>query len=668
MNSQTSRKLLIALFICGIAVESGRAQGERRSALPVRIIDGSTGKPISGARVFVDEARPPGGGGWGKGRNRLHIAVDGIWNYEPRRDEPTGTELVFRAEAEGYRPALGRTVVGEAPAGLTIRLEKAPRIEGRIVNADGTPAHGARFRVFDDMAPRLGPLYEPIQEKHLGVVLALADEWGRFSLSPQIEENDDFIAASGSGVAMGKLDDLEGAGGIVTLQPYALIEGAVFVDGEPAAGLPLTMFSSFIEPGWLRFSKRPGVERFDTETENFRFEFPKNWPWGEAEIVIGAERKFAYQFHPIPGESCYLRYDIPSEWENLPGDAKIQPKPVPVLLRVTLPDGAVVTDPELHFCWRPGFDSTPAHIYKDGRLRFAVPPGGDILRISHLDGDGVRWFGEPRMLNFSGDEPGELDIELSLPVSVSGKLELPADFDASTDGCVIAVVKIKGFEPWRTNGWKAIRPIREPERSAGAFGADWAAIVTTGPDGSFTVPNLPPGEVALYAWAGDQIWLPREESDEWNGEPLKLGVVEKDRAGVAIPMTEKRTRTVRVLNRRGEPLENFQVNFGSRSESLNEGLLGENGFPLGTIRNPATGRNGKLALDHFTFREWRFFIGAATGTDEKGELESEPLPPGELVVHGQYRDNGVSPADLGNPIRLWPGQEIIEIVYPAQPE
>lgn len=640
-----------------------KAVEENPNSILVRVIDQSTLEPIAGARIFLQSVSRPEGGGWGSGRNRLHIATDGIWSYEPKRPEPPGSRLTFQAEAEGYRPDRATIVCAPDAKELTIALAKAPRITGRILNPDGTPANGARFRVFDDMGPRLGPVFETIREKNLGVVLTLADEWGRFSLAPQREMDDDFIAASESGVARGTLDDLEKNDGTITLQPYAEIEGAIFIDDKPADKFPLTLFSSFIEPGWLRLSKRPGVERFDSTSESFQFKFLKNWPWGEAEVILGNNNRFSYRFRPIPGEPCYLRYDLPSNWENLPPETKIEPRSVPLLLRITLPDGTPVTTPELHFCWKPDFDSTPAHTYKDGQLRYSIPSGGDILRVSYDDKNGHRWFSEPKLLNFSGNEPGELEIELKSSLSISGKLEFPSETEDSGNGIVIAVVKNAGLEPWRTGAWKSASPGNGREGNAAPVGADWTAMTNVFEDGTFALNNLPSGDVALYAWADDHVWAPGDRPAGWNGDPLLLGVIDQDRDKVVIPMIRKVPRTVQISDSQGNPVENFQLTLNSSSSGWTSSMTND-GFPIGALdSNRITGLNGFGRSLSF-FRVGRFYISGDAGTDESGKLTTIPIPYGVLIPEGYYANRNVSSSHLGGPVTIAPGQEEIELRFP----
>ena len=138
---------------------------DRPARLAGRVVDDATGAPVRRFSVrFVDpqlhqgDRRASGYGvEWVRG---LEFSdVDGVWRTDTERFDD-GAVLGVEVIADGYAPAVMRRVIASPnpdPNGCVLRLQKATRITGRVVDAvTGKPVAEARVAAFDDDHPLLG--------------------------------------------------------------------------------------------------------------------------------------------------------------------------------------------------------------------------------------------------------------------------------------------------------------------------------------------------------------------------------------------------------------------------------------------------------------------------------------------------------------------------------
>ena len=145
---------------------------DRPARLAGRVVDDGTGAPVPRFSVrFVDPQLQQGerrAGGYGVEwvRGLEFSDVDGVWRTETERFDD-GAVLGVEVTAGGYAPAVLRRVIAAPnpdPNGCVLRLQKATRITGRVVDAlTGSPVADARVAVFDDDHPLLGrdPFEDP---------------------------------------------------------------------------------------------------------------------------------------------------------------------------------------------------------------------------------------------------------------------------------------------------------------------------------------------------------------------------------------------------------------------------------------------------------------------------------------------------------------------------
>ena len=91
------------------------------------------------------------------------------------------TPYVFRVEASGYEPLRTRPRDLEKNGALTLTMTRSDPATGVVLNADGTPARGAKLRHYTEFHP------DAIEgaartHQHSGRVVATTDDSGRFTL------------------------------------------------------------------------------------------------------------------------------------------------------------------------------------------------------------------------------------------------------------------------------------------------------------------------------------------------------------------------------------------------------------------------------------------------------------------------------------------------------
>ncbi len=135
---------LVAPPVAGLILDAGshRAFGMQLAlgwTVAGRIVDAQTGRGVSGAELTLST------GGLGMHARRSKSDPSGAFELLGIVGEPHG----LYAEADGYVP-VGPLRVDPEGGGVTVRLERASRIEGRVVDERGRPIEGATVRAYGE--------------------------------------------------------------------------------------------------------------------------------------------------------------------------------------------------------------------------------------------------------------------------------------------------------------------------------------------------------------------------------------------------------------------------------------------------------------------------------------------------------------------------------------
>ena len=117
-----------------------------RGAAVSGVVNDPTGKPIAGALVMPRNTNDPWAGGGDPRRDAVETGADGKWKLEGVSAGSTR----FVARHEDYAPGSSTIITLDGvttKAGVTIALEPAALVAGRVVDAAGAPAPGAVVRV-----------------------------------------------------------------------------------------------------------------------------------------------------------------------------------------------------------------------------------------------------------------------------------------------------------------------------------------------------------------------------------------------------------------------------------------------------------------------------------------------------------------------------------------
>jgi beta-lactamase regulating signal transducer with metallopeptidase domain len=238
-----------------------------RKSIPVigTIVDAETGKPIKKYRLYQGihfKANPLERWSWDQERSGPHVPVKGSWAeglidpnsgpvIEPGKfmtDLKTLDRIIkFRIEAGGYLPQItnemdAATLSGKAIK-LKFRLKKNAGLERVVLTPDGKPASGARvaFIVRKEGNSRTLRLINGISEVtgfDAPSALVLANGEGRFIL-PAL--NGQFACAITNKDGYLNVDDISLAKQEkLRLKPWSTVEGTVYYEGKPAAGVTVT--------------------------------------------------------------------------------------------------------------------------------------------------------------------------------------------------------------------------------------------------------------------------------------------------------------------------------------------------------------------------------------------------------------------------------------------
>lgn len=117
-----------------------------RGAAVSGVVNDPSGKPIAGALVMARNTNDPWSGGGDPRRDAVETAADGTWKLEGVAAGSTR----FVARHEDFAPGTSAIITLDGvttKAGVTIALQAAALVAGRVVDAAGAPAPGAVVRV-----------------------------------------------------------------------------------------------------------------------------------------------------------------------------------------------------------------------------------------------------------------------------------------------------------------------------------------------------------------------------------------------------------------------------------------------------------------------------------------------------------------------------------------
>ena len=183
---------------------------------------------------FRDAHRGGGIQWYGGGRD----AKKSRGRYEYRTDDDPGVTVHLRADAQGYQPAVSRSIgAGEGEVVVDFRLARAAKladIQGVVRLPDGSPLVGAEVHLATQ-SKRL-QLYNGRPDP-IGLAPGMRTESGpdgRFSF-PAPDERAAVVVLHDFGFAQKDVEILDRAPDL-TLEPWARIEGTLRVGGKPGAG------------------------------------------------------------------------------------------------------------------------------------------------------------------------------------------------------------------------------------------------------------------------------------------------------------------------------------------------------------------------------------------------------------------------------------------------
>ena len=210
-----------------------------------QVTDAATGRPLKGVRSFLGYTR--GGRVHGNSRGEARVSEDGRFEYDFAR---TDIDAVLLFSKPGYRQkTVGPIEPGTRPGPLTVPLEPAPMITGRLLKPDGTPAADEMVLVrsrFERASPSVSVMAEGERRDHFfwrfGQLRRITtDEDGRFAVpAPPAGEDACLLCGDRAGFVETPLPQ-SGDLGDVRLRAWGRIEGRFLSGGRPAAGVPIVL-------------------------------------------------------------------------------------------------------------------------------------------------------------------------------------------------------------------------------------------------------------------------------------------------------------------------------------------------------------------------------------------------------------------------------------------
>jgi len=188
------------------------------------VVDRDTNSPIT--RFYLVEGENHGLMLW-----RQRTAVENAKGaYVKQWDNSGDSHRVVRIEADGHLPSKPLTLnPSERAATFNVELQKGKEIAGVVRGPNGKPVAGADVALAS--ATRLLYLRNSRPASDQNPLLARTDADGRFAIAPQDEP---YILVAMHDLGFGRIDG-DANRNEITLQPWARIEGTVYVDGRPAA-------------------------------------------------------------------------------------------------------------------------------------------------------------------------------------------------------------------------------------------------------------------------------------------------------------------------------------------------------------------------------------------------------------------------------------------------
>ncbi|MCL4691426.1 MAG: RNA polymerase sigma factor [Candidatus Hydrogenedentes bacterium] len=325
-----------------------------------QVVDAVTGKPVEQFElVHLDMTTRSHVGE----RTRMRPQIDPEGQFRIEKVAPGPVLLV--AKADGYAETeleVEDLAPGQTISNLRIALSGGTTLEVSVRDAAGEPVAGAYLipgGVPNGMEPRLA-------------AAAQTDAEGRFTLNNQpstldllsVYHESYALANTPLSLKAGSDNDVS-----VTLSTGCVLEGGVFVDGEPAEAVEVRLF----------FGNAPGVQRYTTKTDAagaYRFE---HLPTGGAHaltlmpILLDDDaritRWFSQSVSLQGGKSAPLDFNLPPVTAAVEGFVTHDNAPAPasnMTLLVTTPFGT---------------EQRNANVDSTGAYRFdAVPAGHATLR------------------------------------------------------------------------------------------------------------------------------------------------------------------------------------------------------------------------------------------------------------------------------------------------
>ena len=349
------------------------------------VISAKTGRPIHKFRLIRGSASSPGYPSslatWDS-QSALAVTDDGRFTQTFPYQYPA---YAIRIEAKGYRPADSKLFANEGRAlHLRFRLQRASGITARVLNPDGTPAAGAKALLVPtgsagiiDTAER--PANSPSQDIHT------ADKMGRLDFAPP---------ATGYEIAVyNQLGYAEWSSdqppkkGVVKLKRWGSIRGQVRFGTKvaPKQRVDADIMTSAESNGAGPTVQWQGITRTDSNG-NF---FISHMPSGDARLAVVGKEHFITAYTSVASRALQNRVRVKSgktshimlggvgctvegaieippalarrhDWYFFPGDAFINPPPLPASLQLPMPEG-IKHGPAIERAqWAKNFLATPA--------------------------------------------------------------------------------------------------------------------------------------------------------------------------------------------------------------------------------------------------------------------------------------------------------------------
>jgi protocatechuate 3,4-dioxygenase beta subunit len=211
------------------------------------VTDSQTGAPVNRFKVTPGIQWPAGDNHatWQTSEGWVRWFTEGRYSYTFTW---SGRAFAVRVEAEGYLPVESRFVDANEPqATIDIALTKGQGPSGRVLDANGLPVAGAEVYWEKIMWVENGAALSKN-----GRVYVKTDQDGHFAFRPE-NRQDAFVALGDRGMGIALYDDLA-RDGVLTLTPWARVQGTLRLGTRPAAQKRLQLDSRAQLPGNIQLS------------------------------------------------------------------------------------------------------------------------------------------------------------------------------------------------------------------------------------------------------------------------------------------------------------------------------------------------------------------------------------------------------------------------------